>query len=74
MTAYMNANNCWPATCCDPETTELSAPNGLPLDQVPVKHHKELQDTVMQSDFNRADANADGVVDNHNFPKDAPLL
>lgn len=32
MTAYMNANECWPEECQAPETTELTAPKGLPLD------------------------------------------
>jgi len=32
MTHYMNKNDCWPADCQSPETTELAAPKGLPLD------------------------------------------
>ena len=33
MTAYMNANNCWPVDCQNPETKELTGPKGLPLDE-----------------------------------------
>merc|ERR1719409_2332508 len=32
MTAYMTANNCWPAQCQRPSTEALASPNGLPLD------------------------------------------
>ena len=32
ITAYMNANGCWPADCRNPTTTDLTGPKGLPLD------------------------------------------
>ena len=41
MTAYMNANGCWPADCRTPTTEELTGPKGLPLDEARLALVKE---------------------------------
>lgn len=44
MTAYMNANECWPAACTSPTTEELTRPKGLPLDETRLAFVKECHE------------------------------